>query len=196
MFPDRTTTALPTRGTFITPFVGLSRPKLAPAQRFVTRGACTALEYQRIGTERDTGSQPVVTAQDRMSDGEFRQLLQSRGLKAGDVARRLGVHKNTVSNWATGKTPVVPAHLRDLAQLLGTSIDQLAGIAIEQRSEQADEQSALQLLGKLLESAGAVRTIYHAAPNLMDVLRDAEELLRREGHDPSPQRPRRDAQNG
>jgi transcriptional regulator with XRE-family HTH domain len=136
-----------------------------------------------------------------MSSGEFRELLQRRGLKAGDVARQLGVHKNTVSNWATGKTPVVPPHLGDLARLLDTSIDELAGITprstpLARPSEQPGEPGALDVLGRLLESAGAVRSMYHAAPNLMDVLRDAEELVRRHGYDPAPQRPRRDPDEG
>lgn len=126
-----------------------------------------------------------------MSDRPLRELFQSRGLRAGDVAREVGVHKNTVSNWTTGKTPVVPPHLRQLARLLDTSIDELAGVGAAESEMQDDaateslESDALELLGRLLESAGAVHAIYHAAPSLMDVLRDAEQLVARGAHRPA-----------
>ena len=64
----------------------------------------------------------------------LRELMRARGVTALDIAGRIGVSKNTVTNWSKGHTPLVPAHVLALADELGTSIDALAG-----RYEYSDE---------------------------------------------------------
>jgi transcriptional regulator with XRE-family HTH domain len=122
-----------------------------------------------------------------MSAGEhFRELLRARGLRELDVAEGIGVHKNTVSNWATGRTPVVSPRVRDLAALLGTSIDELAsdaGARVSTAAQPDDLLEAVEVLQRLLDSAGALRSMSNAAPRLMDVLRDAELAVERHTKD-------------
>jgi transcriptional regulator with XRE-family HTH domain len=113
-----------------------------------------------------------------MDGVQLRDLIRSRGLTAAGVATRIGVTKNTVTNWSVGNTRLVPKHLPALADLLGVTIDELAGRAPK---HSGDEERALLVLGRLLESAGAVRAISQAAPNLLDVLREAEETVKRHG---------------
>jgi transcriptional regulator with XRE-family HTH domain len=104
--------------------------------------------------------------------------MRTRGVTAIEIAERIGVSKNTVSNWTMGHTPLVPSHLLALAEELAISIDELAGRhAAEVRPA---EQDALSVLQRLLENAGALRAVCQAAPNLLDVLRDAEETVRRQ----------------
>jgi transcriptional regulator with XRE-family HTH domain len=132
-----------------------------------------------------------------MATNQFRNLLQTRGLKEIDVATQIGVHKNTVSNWATGRTRVVPQRIQDLAVLLDTSIDELAGPPRAAQTTRDGgltdrEEAALQavdVLRRLLESASALRSLNQAAPALMDVLRDAEAAVELHGSTPPPRGP-------
>jgi transcriptional regulator with XRE-family HTH domain len=131
-----------------------------------------------------------------MSLNQLRTLLEARGLTEVEVAAAIGVHKNTVSNWATGRTPVVPARVQALATLLGTTIDEVAGhqprtvsAAGDDRAvgaTDASERLALDVLARLLDSAGALRALHQSSPNLMGVLRDAQDLVERFGDGPQP----------
>jgi transcriptional regulator with XRE-family HTH domain len=124
-----------------------------------------------------------------MAGEQLRELMRARGVTAVDIADRIGVSKNTVTNWTKGHTPLIPSHVLALAEELAISIDELAG---RQAVEVATgEQEALLVLQRLLESAGALRAVSQAAPNLLDVLRDAEETVRRQGGQPPPRPPLR-----
>lgn len=139
----------------------------------------------------------------RKPANHFRSLLAARGLKEIEVASEIGVHKNTVSNWATGRTRVVPQRVQDLAVLLQTSIDDLAGTPATKSDRDREEaerisrdteeagQLAVEVLRRLLESAGALRSLSQAAPALMDILRDAEDAVERYGGTAPPTGPRR-----
>ncbi len=54
-------------------------------------------------------------------------LMAIRGVTQTEIAKTLGVTRNTVSNWFTGKTParLTLDEWRTLAKLLGTTIDKL-----------------------------------------------------------------------
>jgi|688.fasta_scaffold1254558_2 transcriptional regulator with XRE-family HTH domain len=54
-------------------------------------------------------------------------LMAIRGVTQTEIAKTLGVTKNTVSNWFTGKTParLTLDEWRTLAKLLGTTMDNL-----------------------------------------------------------------------
>jgi DNA-binding transcriptional regulator YiaG len=60
--------------------------------------------YQIIFTEEEMKKPAAMSAQ------SFRKLLTDRGIKFIDAAAILGVHKNTVSNWTTGKIPIDEAN--------------------------------------------------------------------------------------
>ncbi len=46
------------------------------------------------------------------------KLMESTGLSASDLAKRVDVHPNTVTNWRTGKTEVPGAVIAYLTLLL------------------------------------------------------------------------------
>lgn len=54
-------------------------------------------------------------------------LMAIRGITQQQIADTLGVRRETVSNWMTGKTParLTLDEWDKLAQLLGTSVDRL-----------------------------------------------------------------------
>jgi transcriptional regulator with XRE-family HTH domain len=108
--------------------------------------------------------------------------MRARGVTALEVAGRIGVSKNTISNWTTGRTPVVSPRALALADLLGVSVDELVGR--RNADGAATESEAVGVLRDLLGNAGALRAISQAAPSLLDVLSDAEEAVRRAGGDP------------
>lgn len=129
----------------------------------------------------------------------LRQLFDDRGLSEAEIARRLGVHKNTVSNWVTGRTELVPKRVLELAAILGVGIDELVHpehppgevAKDDARSASTAESDAIDVLRRLLDSAGAVRSMHQAAPKLMDVLSDAEALVKAFGGRQPPRGPRR-----
>lgn len=53
----------------------------------------------------------ATTTQERMTAKEFRELLGRLGISQVEAARRLKVHKQTVSRWATGLIPIAGATL-------------------------------------------------------------------------------------
>lgn len=118
-----------------------------------------------------------------MSAERFRQILDRRGLRGVDVANAVGVHKNTVTNWANGHTPVIPETLQRLARVLDTSLDDLAGgrgpTGATPLTEAETEDGAVEVLRRLLERAPALQAIAEATPDLLEVLGDAEEVVRR-----------------
>ncbi|NMF57096.1 helix-turn-helix domain-containing protein [Pseudanabaena yagii] len=66
-------------------------------------------------------------------------LMAIRGVTQTEIAKTLGVTKNTVSNWFTGKTParLTLDEWRTLATLLGTTIDKLPNTFAPQPIDQS-----------------------------------------------------------
>ena len=52
-------------------------------------------------------------------------LLESRGKRASDLARALGVRPTTVSEWKSGKREPSAVHYEKLAEYFGVSLDYL-----------------------------------------------------------------------
>jgi transcriptional regulator with XRE-family HTH domain len=57
----------------------------------------------------------------------LRAAREARGLSQGQVARRLGVHRPTVSEWEAGRTRVDALQLADLCALYGAAPGDLLG---------------------------------------------------------------------
>jgi len=87
--------------------------------------------------------------------------LVERGLSKTAFAERLGVSKNTVTNWTRGHVRPTLAHLRAIEALL---VDDRSSTSEELRPDQADA-----LLHRLSE----------AAPDLLGLLRDVERYVER-----------------
>lgn len=51
-------------------------------------------------------------------------LMQKKGISSYKLAKEIGVHISTVSNWREGKQPQIN-HLRRTADYLGVSVDEL-----------------------------------------------------------------------
>lgn len=54
-----------------------------------------------------------------------------RGMKAVDLARALGVTKQAVSMWESGKAAPTLAHLRGIAAICGVTIGFLVDVTVE-----------------------------------------------------------------
>ena len=52
----------------------------------------------------------------------------NKSLSQADIARKIGVTRETVSNWESGDKEPSPEHLRELALVLGVATDYLLGI--------------------------------------------------------------------
>jgi len=63
----------------------------------------------------------------KQTQSPYIPLMAMRGITQTEIAKTLGVTKNTVSNWFTGKTParLTLEEWRKLADLMGTSIENL-----------------------------------------------------------------------
>ena len=57
----------------------------------------------------------------------IKSLRTEAGIKQIDLAQRLNVGQNTISNWETGKSEPDSTMLKKLAQELGTTVDYLVG---------------------------------------------------------------------
>lgn len=52
------------------------------------------------------GTMPRQPRRAAMGKEEFRALIESSGLKQGEAAEKLGVARQTVVRWLSGKTPI------------------------------------------------------------------------------------------
>ena len=56
------------------------------------------------------------------------EARKSKSLSQADIARKIGVTRETVSKWESGDKEPSPEHLRELALALGVAADYLLGI--------------------------------------------------------------------
>lgn len=63
----------------------------------------------------------------RMPANRLREIRESVGLSARDLADRLGVHESTISRWETLKVCIPDERKQELAELFGTSVAYLMG---------------------------------------------------------------------
>lgn len=61
-----------------------------------------------------------------MTKSKFGRLLDAQGRRVTWVAREVGVHRNMVGRWVSGKEPVSPARIPQLAELLGVDESEIA----------------------------------------------------------------------
>lgn len=57
---------------------------------------------------------------------KYREL---RGMTQDELSRRVGVDRVTIANWESGKTEPKLSHALKLAEVLGTTVEKIAGIA-------------------------------------------------------------------
>jgi DNA-binding XRE family transcriptional regulator len=58
----------------------------------------------------------------------FRRLRKQNGFSQGDLAERIGVSKPTVWAWEHGRARPQEARLKEIAEALGTTIEDLDGL--------------------------------------------------------------------
>lgn len=100
----------------------------------------------------------------------LRFLMEKNGLSNSKLARELGVHTSTVSNWLDGKT-VRAENLSAICEYFNCSMDFLAGMEKEKTPSKAGEgllgvpdQETLEIM-ELLESRQDIRYLAAAAKN-------------------------------
>lgn len=67
----------------------------------------------------------------------IKALRTERGIKQTDLAQRLKVGQNTISNWENGKTEPDTDLLQAMAQIFNTSVDDILGFTGSRRSDDA-----------------------------------------------------------
>lgn len=67
----------------------------------------------------------------------IKALRTERGIKQADLAQRLKVGQNTISNWENGKTEPDTDLLQAIAQIFNTSVDDILGFAGAKNSDDA-----------------------------------------------------------
>jgi transcriptional regulator with XRE-family HTH domain len=68
---------------------------------------------------------PVVKDGDPVFAGNLRALLDARGMPARDLAARIGISPQAVSQWFVGQTVPTPRRLVQIADALGVAVDRL-----------------------------------------------------------------------
>lgn len=68
-------------------------------------------------------------------------LMQKREVSSYKLAKSIGVHVSTVSNWREGKSPLVE-HVKRVADYFEVSIDELLSADSENNEEERSETDA------------------------------------------------------
>ena len=63
-----------------------------------------------------------------MSDNLIRTVLNGTGWSQAELGRRIGVHRDTVQDWAQGRTQPRPGALADLRKVLEAQRGELESI--------------------------------------------------------------------
>lgn len=74
----------------------------------------------------------------------YARIRDSRGLKDSDVAKATGISAGTLSDWKRGRYKLKYEKLQKIAEYLGVSTDQLAGIQVPGQAKEyyVDEEAA------------------------------------------------------
>jgi transcriptional regulator with XRE-family HTH domain len=78
----------------------------------------------------------AVITRDMHLKSQLRYFLKAKGLNASQLAKMAGVPRQSVSDWLGGTTPRNISHIKNVARILGTTMDNLLygeGPAIEQQ---------------------------------------------------------------
>ena len=92
----------------------------------------------------------------------LKSLMDEKGIKQQFVADALGVARNTVSNWVTGRSRVTIDEASRLADVLGVDLDHLAGRTVSPKELLNSKQKAWIRLGEILESQGVESIVSRA----------------------------------
>ena len=79
----------------------------------------------------------------------LREARKTRGLSQAEVAQKLGVHQSLVSEYELGTVRVPATVLAAFAQILGTSLDRLAGVKAAKENGAAHDRRFIRRLEKI-----------------------------------------------
>lgn len=82
------------------------------------------------------------------------EMARSKGVRQAQIAQKLGISQQTVSQWARGGSPT-PDRLPALAELLGTTVDALLA-GEEVPTATSDEPSTIARLLAIVESQQSI----------------------------------------
>jgi transcriptional regulator with XRE-family HTH domain len=104
----------------------------------------------------------------------LKALLGEREISHRGLARKLGVSKQSVTNWTQGRNEPSLKHLRGIADQLNLPLGELL------EGPSTGEPSAASLLQELTSDpvGPAVRSLQLATPDLFDLLTRAERYVR------------------
>ena len=142
----------------------------------------------------DRGRQAVMnskTPDQTALGGRISAAIEKCPLNQKQIAGRLDVSENTISNWKRGSQPKA-RNLLALAEVIGIGPAELGGSAfLEKRAVRAGEMDAsddrspreeefLEALAALRRAAPELRSLVSSLPTLLDALGEAEAEARRQ----------------
>lgn len=88
----------------------------------------------------------------------LKEIRKSRGLTQDELAEKLGVTKQIVSNWEREITPVTLGSAREIAKVLNCTLDELSGW--EATKEQHENEKQIDaLIAQLKDTASAIEDL-------------------------------------
>lgn len=88
----------------------------------------------------------------------LKEIRKSRGLTQDELAEKLGVTKQIVSNWGREITPVTLGSAREITKVLNCTLDELSGW--EATKEQHENEKQIDaLIAQLKDTASAIEEL-------------------------------------
>lgn len=88
----------------------------------------------------------------------LKEIRKSRGLTQDELAEKLGVTKQIVSNWEREITPVTLGSAREITKVLNCTLDELSGW--EATKEQHENEKQIDaLIAQLKDTASAIEEL-------------------------------------
>lgn len=88
----------------------------------------------------------------------LKELRKSKGLTQGELATKLGVTKQIVSNWEREITPINLEYAIKVAKILECTLDELAGWEVTKEQHGNDKQIKA-LIAQLKDTASAIEDL-------------------------------------
>lgn len=88
----------------------------------------------------------------------LKEIRKSRGLTQDELAEKLGVTKQIVSNWEREITPINLEYAREITKVLNCTLDELSGW--EATKEQHENEKRIEaLIAQLKDTASAIEDL-------------------------------------
>lgn len=88
----------------------------------------------------------------------LKEIRKSRGLTQTELAAKLGVTKQIVSNWEREITPITLGSAKEITKVLNCTLDELAGWEVTEQQRDNEKQIEA-LIAQLKDTASAIEDL-------------------------------------